>query len=484
MADSRWTFRKFEQRNDLSKIKSQCYTESARATDGWGTDQSEYQDEYIEWPLQHTKSEKCPPDSVHFGTGNLAPTGDELRSHYQQTYRRYPESRREIAKPLPNSDLFSYGYGTPRSTTQAANDIVAGNLPEYDNSEAKFRRQDGESTHFVFGEARPDYISNYTENFTSRRGAPAEPALQTGWAKSNIEFDHDAGYGPNSRRLRHKVKVPSKPDAKIRNQYKSHFDLGHTPPNYETTMASAYRQDAGFKAPERVPAPPMAVLADHGPAAPPWDSTYHKDFRDLPRIPNDIDTADLRATHFDPGHDPDDWTRKSFATTARKPEKQFFDLQQSNVVFTGDGDMRFNTTADDLLGVYDKSQDGRGKQIADARADHLFLGSDRTPYETTSKWANRRAGTGKPAPLAHEIPSCGFARGGLWEPRIGPDPVSEADKVPMRQLKKVDGSYFTGTHFELEATANNKGRYKTEYFERICRPKILEDRKQTGHAHY
>jgi hypothetical protein len=483
MGDPRWKFKVFDQRNDIGDIKSKCYQKSTGATDGWELSQSEYQEEYIRWPLGRTIPAKSPPESVHIGTGNLAPVGDELKTHYQQTYVRHPNLSQGAAKHLPDSELFCYGYGFPKSTTQEANDIVVNNLPTYDNSEAKIRRAEGLGTHFIFGEDAPDYATNYGEFYTGKRGDPAKPALDTASYKSHIEFDHDAGYGPHTKQARHREKVPQKPDSAPRDLYCTNFELGHIPPSYSTTYGSTHGVQTGFVAPERMPAPKMAVLSDHNPYAPPWDSTYKQDFRKLPRIPNDFDRSDLQRSHFDQGHDEEDWSRRTLATTSRKPEKQHLDMQGSNEVFRGDGDMEFRTTSKDLVGVYDKTQDGRGQQVADARADHMFLGADRTPYETTLDDANRCAGTGEPAEKAHQQHSYGFARGGLWEPLIGKDLVSQKKWKPVEQPKGPDKRWLWGTHFDLEATEKNKGRYKTEYFEAICRPKILEDRKKTSRKH-
>lgn len=231
------------------------------------------------------------------------------------------------------------------------------------------------------------------------------------------------------------------------------------------------------KRPEAFKAPPCAELANHGDAAPPWQSLYHTTFTNRQPIPNPIDAEDLRKTHFDPGHDPDDWKREEMAVTDHVPERPTIDLQQSNQVFRGDGDMRFQTTSSDMIGVYDRTQDGRGKTV-DARADHLYLGGDQVDYQSEAKRANLLAGKGKPAQKCqdlHLLRGVAFARGGAWDPYTGcVDSTDEKSPRGQPEVERTDPRYFKQTHFELDATASHKSRYKTTYFEEICRPKLAE----------
>ena len=111
----------------------------------------------------------------------------------------------------------------------------------------------------------------------------------------------------------------------------------------------------------------------------------------------------------------------------------------------------------------------------DARADHVHLGSNKPEWETTASAANRLAGLGKPAEPSQDLyrlKRTGFATGGAWDPIAGKDLISEKRWKPVEPLDKLDGSDFRATHFELDVTAKKQPRYKTEYVEKICRPKI------------
>ena len=191
-------------------------------------------------------------------------------------------------------------------------------------------------------------------------------------------------------------------------------------------------------------------------------------------IPNEIDKADLRATHFDPGHERNEWPSRTHEVPTVRPPLRSVNLQESNVVFRGDGEGRYQTTAGDLIGVFDRTKDGRGEYV-NAREDHLFLGGDSTDYESTAKAANRHAGEGSPAkPSAdlHLMRGTGFATGGTFGAHYGEDAVEMKPTVGGGRAAMCDPRYFTGTHFSLEATAKNKGRWKTTYYEDICRPTL------------
>jgi hypothetical protein len=138
--------------------------------------------------------------------------------------------------------------------------------------------------------------------------------------------------------------------------------------------------------------------------------------------------------------------------------------------------MRWTTTTGDLIGAHDKTADGRGAPTADARASHLFVGGDGRDFATTAADANRLAGAGRPAGPAqdlHKLRGLAFARGGPWSPFFAAK--TDVDARPPGEYARTetfDGAYFKSAHFDLEATAANKGRYETTYFEEICRPKI------------
>jgi hypothetical protein len=132
-----------------------------------------------------------------------------------------------------------------------------------------------------------------------------------------------------------------------------------------------------------------------------------------------------------------------------------------------------------MIGAHDKTIDGRGEPTADARASHLFMGGDDRDFSTTAADANRLAGTGRPADAAqdlHKLRGLPIARGDSWSPfSPAKTDVDEKPPVDYPRTEKIDGTYFKNSHFDLEATAANKGRYETTYFEEICRPTIVSD---------
>lgn len=475
MADPRYTFKRFEKRDDIGDIKSKCYDTSLQATDDKRRSMTTYRHDYIAYPINANPRAKAPPEGIYIGGGNLAPTREEMRSNYQNFFKKFDAKYPERAKPIPESQLFAYNFPIPNSTQQDANNEVVGKTPKYDNATAKERTADNRGAHFSLGSDGSTYETDYQRNFRdyhAKRPAPSDNNLQ----KSSIQFDKDAGYGPHTRSTWKKHPVPEKPDAERPNHLKVNYDLGYSNTPYLTTNQAYATDPRYFKRTDPVKAPKCANFADHGPYAQKWNSIYKQDYDRKRKDPNDIDVEELKRTHWDPGHDNNDWRRKKFATTNEKPKKEFIDLQRSNVVFKGDGSMTFNTTQNDLVGVYDRNGESRwSEDITDARADHLFLGGEGTNYESTAKAANKLAGTGKPAEMSedlHHKKGAAFAKGGTYD-RWATDPdVSEKRYKGVKQPKKVDGSYFTQTHFDLDATSNNKSRFKTTYFETICRPKI------------
>jgi hypothetical protein len=264
------------------------------------------------------------------------------------------------------------------------------------------------------------------------------------------------------------------PDVMCRN-----FDMGYDSPDYQTTTDMSLRTGRhGVAREPAVRAPECAELATHGAAARPWETTYFSDFKRYPVDPATVDPTDLRATHFDLGYDPNDWSRNDQAIATGAPTHEFIDLQASNPVFRGDGRMQFGTTNRELIGTFDRSIDGRSQQATDCRGTHLFLGKDAPSYTTTAGDANRCAGTGGPARPAQDLYTLrgvGFARGGAWGPHAGTTPdVDEKQPSEYARAHTVDGSYFKGTHFDLNATEPTTGIYETTYFEEICRPQLTE----------
>lgn len=476
MADPRYKFKRFDQRNDIGDIKSRCYETSAQATDQKTRSMTTYRHDYIRHPIDYNPKATAPPEGIYIGGGCLAPTREEMRSNYQNYFKKLDLSDRpQTAQPMPESKLFQYDFPTPLSTTQAANNEVVGKTPKYDNTDARRRITENTAAHFVLGSDGSNYETDYQHHFKNFRGEKPS-TVDNRLQKSSITFDKDAGYGPHTRSLSKREKFPGKPDIEKPNHLKVNYDIGYAKTPYVTTNQDFARDPRYFHREAPVKAPQCAQLSDHGEYAPKWTTTYNHDYDGRRRIPNDIDREDLKKTHWDQGHDPSDWRRKKYATTNMKPKKEFIDLQNSNVVFKGDGTMTFHTTQNDLVGVYDRNGECRcTDDITDSRADHLYLGGDRNNYDTTAKDANRLAGTGRPAQMCDDLhlkKGVGFARGGTYDPLATDDNVSEKPYKRFDQPKGMDGSYFTRTHFDLDATRNHNSQYETTYFETICRPKI------------
>jgi hypothetical protein len=366
------------------------------------------------------------------------------------------------------------------TVSHLAMEEASANRPPYDNSEAKERESDGHRAHFFFGDEAPHYETNYTRHFGPKppsRPPQADLSLQ----KSSIGFDADAGLGPNTLRLRQREQYPSVPDAHPPDVRSTNFDTGYDPTTYVSTAQDALQNGrTGALRTQPSGAPVCAEFATHGDAAPKWQTTHETDFQDRPPVPNSINESDLRETHFELGFDRTEYDRPPMAVAHGIPHQETIDLQTSNPVFRGDQQMRFQTTSSDLVGVYDKSADGRGRQV-DNSSQRLFIGGDRLDYSTTARDANRMAGRGRPASRSvdlHLIKSGGFARGGRWDTFA----VAKTDvdqNVPMGYPKRqrLDPSYFKQTHFNIDATESDAATYETTYFEEICRPKIVESGK-------
>jgi hypothetical protein len=76
----------------------------------------------------------------------------------------------------------------------------------------------------------------------------------------------------------------------------------------------------------------------------------------------------------------------------------------------------------------------------------------------------------------HALRGVAFARGGPWDQfAVAKTDVDERTPAEYARTEKGDGAYFKGSHFDLEATAADRGRYETTYFEEICRPTLAGD---------
>ncbi|OHT14992.1 hypothetical protein TRFO_42787 [Tritrichomonas foetus] len=475
MSDPRYTFKRFEQRNDIGDIKSKCYDTSAQASDDKRRSMTTYRHDYIRYPINTQEIAKPPQGGIHIGGGNLSPTRDEMRTNYQNFFKKYDSYNIEKGKPIPNSCIFEDKYPIPESTQQAANNEVLGKTPKYDNETARRRTIENNGAHFVLGDDGRNFDTDYNANFKNYHKGKPDP-IRNDYKKSSIQFDNVAGYGPHTRSMSKRPKYPEIADAEKPDHTKVNYDIGYSKTPYMTTNQAFATDPRYFKRVDPVKAPSCAELADHGRFAGKWGTTYRQDYDGRPKIPNEIDIEELKRSHWDQGHDENDWRRKKFATSPHKPKKEFMEMQKSNIVFKGDGSMSFNTTQNDLIGRFDPNEESRCMDdFTDARADHLFLGAEHGGYESTAKAMNRLAGTGSPAKMSddlHKRKATAFAKGGTYDRYASKEDISEKRYKPVEQPKIVDGTYFRQSHFDLDATASNKPRYKTTYFETICRPKI------------
>lgn len=471
---TQYKFRPIPKRDDISEIKANGRRDSIQPKeeeDHWAT---LYNDTYLKHPIPYNPPAKGPAEGFHVGGGNLAPNADEMKSNYERTFRKFDTSAiPKRADPLPCSDIITGEDPIPMSTCHAALMEANDGRPAYDNTEAKQRKTDGTSSHFYFGADKPQYDTTYNDDFINRKNE-SPSVIDNSLQKSSIAFDSKAGIGPHTRAAEKaaKEKYPQIADKPHMDMYKRNFDIGYDKPTYQTSGSLLYKPSKYAKRPESFKAPPCAELADHGQYATKWGTTYESDFKDRKPEENKIDKADLRATHFDPGHEKDEWPERIQKVETRRPERPSIDLQSSNPVFRGDGEGRYQTTSSDLIGNYDRTKDGRGKHV-DAREDHLFLGGDKIDYSTTTKDANKLAGTGKPADRGqdlHHMRGTGFATGGTFDPNYEEEPIKK--EVRYGPTVKVDPKYFTSSHFTLDSTSNGKGTYETTYFDDICKPKI------------
>ena len=481
-AQTSYHFRRVSQREDTSSIKKNCTDDHIHreSGDNWRT---LYNDSYIRHPIAVREKANAPNEGIYIGGGNLSPTKEEMTSNYAQNFKKF--GRQDVparADPLPCSDIIQYDKNSrpPLSTTHAAMKEANDNRPPYDNSEAKERKEEGVSSHLYFG-GDLCYDTTYKNDFKNRN-FDRPPSIDNGLQKSHIQFDSNAGYGPNQRHRSKKEPCPSCPDVPKPNHLKINFDVGYSTLDYRTSTQDAL---PGFKQnyrPAAYKAPECASLADHGNAAPKWETTYNSDFNSKTPIPNNIDLFDLKKAHWTNGFDKVDYSRPRSAIADHVPQLESTNFQKSNPVFSGDGEMVFRTTASDMLGNYDLKAARANKNYMDVREDHLFLGGDSLNYETTSKASNRFAGQGRPATQTtnlHHLKGNGFARGGIWDPIAGPDGTSEKSPRGHPEVEKVDPKFYTQSHFALDATSKgNKFRCKTTYFEEICRPTLVEEKKK------
>ena len=477
-----YRFKPIEKRDDTETIKENCYCDSLpmkEVGDSWNT---LYNDTYVAHPIPPRQKYGAPAEGFFVGGGNLAPEDNEMKSNYQQVFHKFDKTDiPDRVKPIPESDFIPNECPIPKlSSSQEAMKEAIDNRPPYDNTEAKQRATESNSTHIFFSDP-PQYKTTYSYDFVNRP-LPKTQVINNKLQRSSIAFDSAAGIGPHTRHLHKKESFPSVPDVPKPNVQRINFDIGYDRPVYTTTTQSSLQNTIANnrqKRPESFKAPPCATLADSGENPDQWKTVYETDFHERKPVPNKIDMEDLRKTHWTQGSDKVDYSRPKMAVATTIPSLESYNYQTSNSVFQGDGEMRFQTTSGDLIGKFDNNKDGRSvaAKNVDARDDHLFLGGDKTDYQTAAQISNAFAGKGhpaKPVQNLHHLHGVAFARGGIWDPNSGFDTTDEKTPRGQPEISRIDTSDFRKSHIELEATAKNKNRYKTTYFEDICRPKLAE----------
>ncbi|OHS93074.1 hypothetical protein TRFO_12095 [Tritrichomonas foetus] len=398
-----------------------------------------------------------------------------MRSHYMNTFHAHDKKDfAKIAPPPPGGQVIPRDHNIPKlsmaqlgmlETSRAPRDLEA-------SQSARSIANEQRRLNVSFGFDNPNYSTTTASSYTARK--PVEQPVSDGWKnRVSIEFDKKAGLGPHEKSLTKRGWAPEKPDTKPVDQHIKNFDEGYDRLDYKTTTNISY-QGNKCQPPPRAIAPPCSEFSNHGPFAGPWKTSYSLDFQKRAPIENTINKENLKKTSWDQGYDKVDWPKPEPPLTARRCPKGE-DLHQSNVVFRGDGNMQFATTQNQMVGNFDKNTDARLPPSNEARIDHIFAGSDKTSYSTSAKDANRLAGTGKPAQPFYDYSrtrgAC-YARGGDWDRFAGKEMVDIKKYKYVPPTTRADGSYYRRSHFDLEATTNNKPRYTTTYYKTICKPAL------------
>ncbi|OHT02447.1 hypothetical protein TRFO_30449 [Tritrichomonas foetus] len=474
----RFKYRRIQPREDITEIKTKCNQDSVcmkdvTTPDYWNTT---YHDDYIKYP--NAKRDICPPPptSISLCGGCLAPTREEMRSSYMNTYHAFDKvDIPPIAIPPPNSEVIPRDYIPPVMSTAQEEMLHTSQIKRspVDVQSARDMASYQKANHFSAGFDRPSYTTTTASSY-SARGRIEPMKYDNRNIGSHIEFDKIAGLGPHEKSLSKRRWAPPKPDSAVFDQNRTNFDFGYNKLDYSTTTQSSFYKDR-LKPPPRADPPPCAEFSNHEPHVPKWRTHYQAEFKHRKPIPNEIDKTDLQKTHWDTGYDKPQWPVHEPPPTTRR-EKHSKNLQESNIVFKGDGTMQFNTTTGDMIGNYDKSLWKPVSSDNDSRRDNIYIGADRTNYQTTVQHANELAGTGKPADIIddfskHRPPA--FAKGGNWDQFANTKDMVDIKRYkPVSPTVRQDGSYYKQTHFELEATKDFKPRYSTTYYRTICKPTL------------
>ena len=470
----RFRFRRIAPRDDIEEIRKKVTSDSVEFC-GKGTWDTLYNDTYRAHPINVTQSVGAPPVSVYLGGGSFAPTREEMRSSYMNTYHKFDKTAiPPLAIKPKDSDVIAHDSELPRLSTAHAAMLESSQGPRgYDKPLSARLAADQRSKHFDTGYDSPNFSTTMGTSY-SARGPTRRPVVDTDvYKRSSVVFDKNAGLGPHEKSLTKRRGAPACPDSAPWDQRQKNFDVGYNGDSWTTTTGSMFTGRSGGR-PEIAQPPPCAEFANHGPHAPKWSTLYKDDYQQRKPIDNTIDTLALQRTHWDQGYEPRQWPVHEPPPTV-KPAQPTENQQKSNIVFRGDGTMRCSTTTRDMLGQFDPTIDARRQPSAEGRKDNIMVGSDNPRMISTAQAANRLAGTGKPAESCadlYKMRGVGFARGGAWDPLAGKDPIDEKRYKPVEPTKRVDGRWYRMSHFDLDATNANKPRYTTTYYKTICEPTL------------
>lgn len=476
--DSKIRFRRIIPRDDLTEIKDHVTHDSIEFRDKYQWE-TMYNGTYRKLPYSARELIPPPPTSISLGGGKLAPTRDEMRSNYMNTF--HPFRREDFAKkepPIPDSQFLPRDHAVPKLSMAQLGMSETSSLPRDPYTATQTARaiaKDQRSEHFPPGFDRSNYSTTTKSSY--QKPEPIDQPVSDGFKnRVSIQFDKNAGLGPHEKSLTKRRWAPPKPDAEPLDQHNKNFDTGYNKPDYMTTTRASYTTDSRYRhaAPPLAQPPPCAEFSNDGPYAPKWTTTNSLQFTKKTPIPNEIDVANLRKTNWAQGYDKNEWPTPEPPKTARRYPKAE-NQNASNQVFRGDGNMEFKTTAGDML-TYNKeaAMGALMPQSNEARQDHINVGSDKPNYTTTFTDMNKLAGKGGPAEICEDYSikrgPC-YARGGDWDRYKGKELIEEKQHRPVEPTAKVDGSYYRRSHFDLDS-ANPKPSYLTTYYETICRPAL------------
>lgn len=471
----RFKYRKITPREDIAEIKEQCTRDSISLNHNDDTWHTTYRDDFIRH--KNAKSEVIPPPpvSINLGGGCLAPSREEMRSVYMNTYHRFDQKDvPKVAKAPPDSAIFPRDRVVPMISTAQEEMIntARGRRSEEDVQSARAMANYNKNSHYRVGYDKVDYNTTAGSSY-SARGRGGQPKYNNPNLGTHIEFDKTAGPGPNAKMRSKRKWAPSKPDAPSIDHTRTNFDTGYSASDYSTTTQSGFCKTS-YRPPPRAPAPAPSEFSSDAPYIPKWRTHYAEEFQHRKPIPNSINTEELRKVHWEQGYEKPSWPVHEPPVTPRRTIVST-NQNQSNIVFKGDGSMKLSTTTGDMSKSYNSSSFRRSSSYNPSRGDNIYVGSDRTDYLSTAQSATRYPYAGKPAKITDDSNKgrdCCFGCGGDWSPYSRKEMLDIKENRYVPPTVRENGAYYKQSHFDLEATSKNKSRYSTTYYKTICKPTL------------